>query len=424
MVSSDWLKQGILQGTRILSFGAFVAGNTCPLALAELGADVVKIESRERPEALRAYFSPDHPLLYEPSGIQTTALFSGLTRSMRSLCLEMKSDAGRDLFRDLVTKCDVVVENFGPGQMERWGCSFAELLKFNDQLVMLSISGYGRTGPRSGYRAYASNINNFLGLSSAWSPDGTHFDYVAGIHGAVAILGGLAEARRSERGVYIDLAQAESGAAVMAPLYLDALGNGEPWRAKPNEVPGAVLSLVSRCLGDDAWVAIELEDEADWETICEVMERRDLSILERAPTADDQKHLWEAIDGWTAELRPYQAANKLQLAGIAACPVQDSEDLWRDPQLRSRGAIVEVVHPDVGAVEYPNSPDRMSLTPGTVQRRGPRLGEHSIEVVRQWLDRTPEEVSLLISNGGIWQARTEGATELENLETKRAPRES
>ena len=413
MASSDRFARAILDGIRILSFGAFVAGNTCPLSLAELGADVVKIESRERPEALRAYFSPDHPDIYEPSGIQTTALFSGLTRSMRSLCLEMKTDTGQKVFRDLVTKCDVVVENFGPGQMDRWGCSFADLLRSNQELVMLSISGYGRTGPRSSYRAYASNINNFLGLSSAWAPDGTHFDYVAGIHGAVAILGGLAEAQRSKRGVYIDLAQTESGAAVMAPLYLDALGNGEPWRAQPNEVPGALLSIVARCLGDDAWVAIELEDEADWEVICATLARPDLSIRGRSVTPDDQEQLRGAIARWASGVRPYQAANKLQLAGIASCPVQDSEDLWRDPQLRSRGAIVEVAHPDVGVVELPNSPDRMSLTPGSVRRRGPRLGEHSIEVVRQWLNRTPDEIRLLISDGGIWQAKGEEAEEDE-----------
>ena len=409
MASSSWPSAGILHGTRILSFGTFVAGNTCPLALAELGADVVKIESLERPEALRLYFSVDHPYLYEPSGVQTTALFSGLARSTRSLCLDMKSEVGQHLFRDLVARSDVVVENFGPGQMEQWGCTFSDLTRFNDRLVMLSISGYGRTGPRSGYRAYASNISNFLGLTSAWTLDVTHFDYVAGIHGAVAVLAGLAQARKSKRGVYIDLAQVETGAAVMAPLYLDSLANGQPWRAEPNEVPGAWLSIVARCLGDDAWVAIELEDDVDWDSLCDALECPALKSDGSMPPAETLAELRSALARWSAELRPYQAATKLQHAGIAACPVQDSEDLWRDPQLRSRGAIVEVAHPDIGLAEFPNSPDRMSRTPARIQRRGPRLGEHSTEVVREWLHRTPAQIQELIDDGGMWQANVDEA---------------
>jgi crotonobetainyl-CoA:carnitine CoA-transferase CaiB-like acyl-CoA transferase len=403
VASFDWTKAGVLSGIRVLSFGAFVAGNTCPLALAELGADVVKIESLERPEALRIYFSVDHPYLYEPSGVQTTALFTGLARSMRSVCLDMKTQAGQEIFRDLVSKSHVVVENFGPGQMERWGCSYDDLLEHNEQLVMLSISGYGRTGPKSSYRAYASNICNFLGLTSAWALDVTHFDYVAGIHGAVAVLAGLAEVRKTKRGVFVDLAQVEAGAAVMALLYLDSLANGEPWSAAPNEVPGAWMSLVARCLGDDAWVAIELENGADWNAMCDVLERSALTTDGSPPTTQHLGELRGAIEQWAAALRPYQAATKLQLAGIAAGPVQDSEDLWRDPQLRSRGAIVEVAHPDIGVVEFPNSPDRMSLTPGAVQHRSPRLGEHSAEVLREWLHRTPSEIRDLLNTGGIWE---------------------
>jgi len=407
MVSSDRKTTGPLDDIRILSFGAFVAGNTCPLALAELGADVVKIESRVAPEALRAYHHPDYPNLHEPSGVETTVLFAGLTRSMRSLCLEMKTEAGRDVFRRLVATCDVVIENFGPGQMDRWNCSFADLLPYNPRLVMLSISGYGRTGPRSSYRAYASNINNFLGLASAWAPDGVHFDYIAGIQGASATLAGLTTARQTGQGVYIDLAQADSGAAVMAPLYLDQLANGKPWSAQPNEVPGALVSVVVSCQGADAWVAIELENTADWDTICAVMERTDLQHNTDPPTADERDTLRVAIERWAGTLTPFQAAQRLQTAGVAAGPVQNSEDLWRDPQLRTRGAIVEVDHPDMGIVEFPNSPDHMSKTPGHVKSRGPRLGEHSREIVTEWLGLSQHDIQQLVTQGAIWSPDTD-----------------
>jgi crotonobetainyl-CoA:carnitine CoA-transferase CaiB-like acyl-CoA transferase len=370
--------------------------------LAELGADVVKVESRERPEALRAYYSVDHPSLFEPSGIQTTVLFTSLTRSMCSLCLEMSTEIGRKLFKELVGQCDVVVENLGPGQMERWGCSFKDLIMYNPKLVMISISGFGRTGPRSGYRAYGSTIESFVGLISAWVPDGTHFDFIAGIHGASAVIAALAQVESTGTGTYIDLAQSESGAAVMAPLYLDYLANKKPWHAGPNQVPGSLLSTVVRCAGHDAWMAIELEDAADWADLCGLLERSDLRLKSDWASDEERRQLQEAIQQWASELTPFQATFRLQHAGLAAGPVQNTEDLWRDAQLRTRGAIVEVTHPDVPVVELPNSPDRMSETPGRVRLRGPRLGEHSAEIVSTWLGLADEEVHELLKQGAIW----------------------
>ena len=244
----------------MLALGAFVAGNVCPLVLAELGADVVKVESLQRPESLRSYFSPDHPVIHEPSGVQTTAMFSCLTRSMRSVCIEVDRPGGADTLRALARSADIVIENMGPGVMERWGCSYEELAAENPRLVMLSISGYGRSGPRGGYRAYGSSIANYLGLASVWAHDGVHFDFVAAYHGAFAALGAWKRATSTGVGAYLDVSQVETGMAPMAPMYLDALVNGTPWSYAPNEVPGSVLSAVLRCAGDDAWAAIELAE--------------------------------------------------------------------------------------------------------------------------------------------------------------------
>ena len=276
MASSSASQAEPLRGIRVLSFGAFVAGNICALMLAELGADVVKIESRDRPEALRAYDVPGRPQVVEPSGIRTTALFAGMTRGLRSACLDMADEAGRRTFRELSARADVVLENLGPGTMESWGCSYADLRAHNPELVMLAVSGYGRSGPLADFRAYASNINNFLGHTLAWAPDGIHFDFVAGIHGACAIVAALAEVARGAPGVYIDMAQTEAGAAILPALYLDYLANGREWSAGPNEVPGSLFSGVFRCRGADAWVAVELEDARDWAILCSFLERPDL----------------------------------------------------------------------------------------------------------------------------------------------------
>jgi benzylsuccinate CoA-transferase BbsF subunit len=399
--------KGPLSGIRVVSFGAFVAGNVCAMLLAELGADVVKIETHERPEALRSYFSVDHPNLFEPSGSQTTAMFAGLARSTRGICVNMKDPQGVEVLRRLAKASHVLVENFGPGQMDAWGCSLEELRSLNPNLVAVSISGYGRSGPLASYRAYASNISNYLGLSDVWATDGTHFDYLAAVHAASAVVAGLATIKRRGGGVYVDMAQTEVGAAIMAPLYLDHLANGRDWDAGPNEVPGALLSAVVRCRGFDEWAAIELEDAVDWNTLCDALEQPHLRVADDAPDASALSDLRWALEEWASRLTSFQFAVKLQRVGLAAVPVQDSEDLWRDPQLRARGAFAEIDHPDIGKVEYPQSPGRVNNTSGDAVTRAPRLGEHTRAVLVEWLELESEEVDGLIRGNAVWCANDE-----------------
>ena len=182
------------------SSGTFVAGNVCPLILAELGADVIKIDSLKRPEALRSYYSLDHDTILEPSGVQTTAMFSCLRRSMCSVCIEADQLGGAAILRSLAEAADIFIENMGPGVIERWGCSYEQLTVANPELVMVSISGYGRTGPRGRYRAYGSSIANYLGLASVWAHDGVHFDFVAAYHGAAAAVAAHVRAKATGAG--------------------------------------------------------------------------------------------------------------------------------------------------------------------------------------------------------------------------------
>lgn len=404
MESSDAEISGLLSDVRVVSFGSFLAGNTAALVLAELGADVVKIEPRLRPEALRSYYTPDHGSVYEPSGIQTTALFAGRARSTRSASVDPDTEAGRQLLGRLVGEADVLIENVGPRKMAQWGLSDDTITANYPALIVASISGYGRTGPRAGYRSYGSSISAYLGLTKAWHSDVSHFDHIAAYQAANATVAALWHRRRTGVGLHIDIAQAEAGAAIMTPLYLDALNGGEPWTQPPNEVPGAVLSTVVACAGDDRWAAIELEDVADWNTLCQVLERVDLRLGDgERPDQRGTAPLRHALERWASTLTPHQVALKLQHAGLAAAPVANTEDLWRDPQMRSRGGYVEIDHPDLGTIEYPQSPDRAELTPGRVRRPGPRLGEHSSAVVTEWLGLSRSEVDHLVDQGALWQ---------------------
>ena len=174
MDSSSSRSVSLLEGVRVLSFGSFVAGNICALMLAELGADVVKVEAKDRAEALRSYDSPYQQKVYEPSGVRTTALFAGLTRSLRSVCVDMTGPIGRETFRSLASRADVVLENLRSGQMESWGCSFEELIVGNPRLVMLSISGYGRTGTSCGLQGVRIEYQQLSGtdgsVGARWHP--------------------------------------------------------------------------------------------------------------------------------------------------------------------------------------------------------------------------------------------------------------
>jgi benzylsuccinate CoA-transferase BbsF subunit len=299
----------------------------------------------------------------------------------------------------LVSCSDVVVENLRPDALASWGLGFECLRDLNPDVVLLSVSGYGRTGPLAHHLAYASNVGNFIGLTEVWGPDGTYLDFVAGVHGVSALLAALAHARRTAAAVNVDLAETEAGASVLAPLYLTALDVGEtPGR---NELSASILSAVVRCAGHDSWLAVEIEDDSDYQVLCEFLERPDLCGPDRG--RHEVGSLVEALETWAARISPLQAAWRLQGAGLAAGPVQTAEDLWRDPQHRSRHAFVEIEHPDVGTFEYPGPVGRIGRTPARVRRRAPRLGEHTGEVLREWLGLPDATVDEYLASGAVWQ---------------------
>ena len=383
--------KGALTGLRVLSLGGFIAGNVVNHLFAHLGAEVVKVESWLRPEAIRRVPYTNGRLATEPSGATTTALFAVHASGSRLMAIDMNRDDGRALFRRLAAEADVVVENFGVGLMSRWGCGFDDLVAANPRLVMLSISGYGRTGPRASYRAYASAISSFVGLHDhLGQPHITHHDYVAAVHGAVGVLAALREVERTGTGVHVDIAQIEAGGALMAPSYLAAM-NGVP------EGPSAALvSGTYRSSEVDDWVVVEIEDEADVVTLAALLERDD-------PTADadGRAGLDEALRGWVQAHSAHGATQLLQRAGLAAAVVQHGEHLSRDPQLRERGAIVTLHHPDLGDFESMGPAYRFGATPAQKPVGAGRMGERTSAVLEEWLGLSPGEISQLHADGVV-----------------------
>ena len=393
-----------LAGTRVLSFGAFVAGNTTAAILGQLGADVVKIEAREHPEVLRtaayAYGEPG----FEPSGVPNTIMYASLSRSTRNLSIDVTTGEGRELFHRLVAVADVVIENFGGDTLDRRGLSLDALRIHNPTIVLTSMSGYGRTGPRASYLAYGRNISNFVGLTYLWNySHGTLSDYVTAAHAALGTLAALEHVAATGEGVFIDAAHVEAMAATMPEAMLEALVNGRDLVPPGNVVAGAVFSGVFRCLGHDAWLAVELEDLVDWRRCCDLLDVP-VPVTMEAEASDFSPVLEAALHGWAAERTAPTAARALQRAGLAAAVVQRSEEVWHDPQLWSRSFPSAFVQPDLGSFHYAGSPYRLTRTPGRVGGVGRRLGADTADVLRDWLELKREDIEQLLGAGTAFQS--------------------
>lgn len=399
-----------LEGVRVLSLGEFVAGNYTAQILAALGAEVVKIESRSRPSVIRMQPFNDAPrLAKEPSGATNTPMYASFSRGMLGVAIEMGADEGRRIFRRLAAASHVVIENFGARVMRNWGCDFDELLGDNPALVMASLSGYGRTGPRQSYLAYGSNIANFTGIGDVWWTNPTYGDFLTAAHAALAILAAQRHAATTGEGVLIDASQVEVVASLAASLYLDLLVNGEDGdrgnaRAEQAE---PLLSHVFACLGDDRWAVVEATTLQEWNAICDVVARPDL----RAVATDDARahggDLRDALAEWAAVRTTLSAAHLLSLAGVPAASVANTEESYHDPQLHHRHFPTFVEHPDVGFMSSPGTPYRLSDTPIGFDRVGPRVGQHTRAVLRRWAGMSDADVDTLVAAGTVFDLAVE-----------------
>jgi crotonobetainyl-CoA:carnitine CoA-transferase CaiB-like acyl-CoA transferase len=392
-----------LAGVKVLSFGSFVAGNTTASLLAQLGADVAKVESRNRPEVLRMPAYAIGNTVTEPSGVTNTVMNASLSRSVRNLSIDVTTTPGREVFGHLVARADVVVENLSASTANKWGVSFERLQSINSRIILTSLSGYGRTGPRASHLAYATNISNFVGLTYASGHcHGTQSDYIAAEHAVLGTLAALRHVAATGEGVWVDSAQIEAMAAVMPDIVLEAVVNGRDVVPTGNAVAGSLLSGAYRCVGHDAWVAVEICDLSDWDRLCAAVDvPLQADCLETA--VEMRQALDAALQGW-AELRTsLGAARDLQRAGLAAGVVQSVEDIWRDPQLWSRRFPVAFMQPDLGTYHYPESPYRLAETPGHVGHAGHRLGEDTEAVLTEWLGLRTDDVKRLIDVGAAFQ---------------------
>ncbi|MDZ7379462.1 MAG: CoA transferase [candidate division KSB1 bacterium] len=396
-----------LEGVRVADFTWVWAGPFCTLQLAHLGAEVIRVESSVRPCVTRML--PPWP--EGQPGLNRSGYFNQYNQGKYSLALDLKLPEAVAVAKDLVRHCDIVCENFAAGVMDRLGLGYEELRAVRPDIIMISMSGYGATGPESGYVSYGPAQVPLSGLSSLTGYRGyppmhvgvSYGDPTAGLHAAFAALAALWHREQTGEGQFIDLSQWETTIAVIPEGIIEYAWHGMQPERNGNRDPLMVPHGIFRCAGEQRWVAIAARDDAEWKQLARAIGRDDLANDESLASltgrlrAVDEIEL--AIEQWTTQHSPQEVTAILQSAGVAAFPCYDSRDLAEDQHLRAEGFFVELDHPEVGRKLHLGIPWKLSATPCSIRRPAPLLGEHTDYVLGTILGYDRKRIDELRDSG-------------------------
>lgn len=394
-----------LDGVRVLDLTWVLAGPYCTKILADHGAEVIKVESSGRPDPTR--FAPAMHLSRGPhDDPDTSGYFNEVNRNKRSITLDTRSPEGLAVLADLIAESDIVIENFSASVMEKMGLGYQRMRELRPDIIYVSMSGVGHTGPRSSWVTYADIVSASTGLTAltGWSADHVvgviygHGDIVAGLQAATATLAALEHRHRTGRGQHVDLSQLEAMAAHMGTSVIRTTGTGRIPEPNGNAHSEYWPHGVFRCLGPDRWTAIAVRDEVDWRALAELIERPEWADAEDFRTAEQRKarnaEIVAAVTAWTRTLPCADVAESLQRAGVPAGTVQDGSDLVEaDSQLRARGFFVRHAHPRVGAFLHEGVPVRLNPASGGIRSAAPLLGADTDSVLGDILLYSPDRIA-------------------------------
>ena len=398
-----------LEGVRIADFTWIGAGSFATKMLADAGADVIKIESGERLDSLRV--AP--PFKDKIKGVNRSGYFSDRNTSKRSFALNLKDPRARDVVLRIIEKSDVVANNFTPGVMERLRLDYEHVRAVKPDIIYMSMSMQGTTGPHSRYLGYGLTIGALSGLHHLSGlpdklPAGTGTNYPDHMpnpcHGVFALLAALRHRRRTGEGQNIDIAQTEPTIALLASAVLDYTVNGRNRGREGNDHHCASPHGVYPCTGKDRWIAIAITNDTQWQALARVLGSPawmiDPALAHRESRHAARRDIDTRLAGETRGRDAMQLMNLLQEAGVPAGAVQDAADLIdRDPQLAHRGHWVKLDHPEMGRTIYNAPPYRFSRSEVALRRAAPLLGEHTLEVLDEILAMPEEEGRRLIADG-------------------------
>jgi len=393
-----------LAGIRVADFCWAWAGPYGTLQLAHLGAEVIRIESTTRPCASRQI--PPWPG-GKPGGFNRSGYFNQYNQGKRSLTLNFKKSEALELAKKLIAKSDIVMENFAAGVMDKMGLGYEVLRTIKPDIIMISLSGYGATGPESSYVSYGPPQVALGGMASLtgykdWPPMQAGFSYGdpnGGVHGAFAVLCALLHRAKTGKGQYIDLSQWEAGVMLIPEGLMDYTMNGtQPPRAGSRD-PHLAPHGVFRCQGEDRWVSIAVGNDDEWQRMCSAMGKEELArdprFASHAARKANEDALEDIVTAWTKERSVDEVTQRLQNAGVAAYPSLDSKDMSCHPHAEARGYFVELEHQEIGTMRHFGIPWKMSRTPCKVQRAAPCMGQDTEYVMEEIVGLSKQEIASL-----------------------------
>lgn len=393
-----------LEGIRVADFSWVGAGPITTRILGEYGAEIIKIETKSKPEILRM----TGPYKDGIPGVERSGYFSNRNPNKKSISLNMKSPQARDVAARLIEKSDLVINNFRPGVMEKWRLGYEDVKLIKPDIIFVTMSMQGSTGPHSSYMGFGATLNALVGFNHLsgfpnQEPFGTgtnYSDHVAvPTHTVFAILAAFRHRRKTGQGQFIEVPQSEAAICMKPIAVMDYAVNGREQMRMGNRHPDAAPHGVYRTRGEKRWIGIAVYNDGEWEALKKVLGSPewadDPKFSSKKGRLANQDQLDELIENWTAEQNGKELMEKLVAGGVRAGMVLDAKDILEDPQMRARGHWVYLDHPEIGVSAYSGSPVHMSKTPAQFKTAAPLLGQHTEEVMKEILNMSDQEFKKL-----------------------------
>ena len=394
--------QDLLKGMKVLDLTRVLAGPYASMVLADLGAEVLKIELPEKGDESRGF---------GPFQNGESAYFTSVNRGKKSVTVDLRTAAGCALAKRLVRECDVLLENFRPGSMARFGLDYGSLQRENPRLVYASISGFGQTGPYAQRPAYDVIIQAMGGISSITGEPGgapvrvgsSVADLSSALFGVIGILAAWGRAKETGQGQQVDISMLDCQVALLENAVARYYVNGEVPQPLGSRHP--TITPFQYFAAADGYIVIAAGNDGLWRKLCMALELEELAEDKRFAdnAARTQNHA--AMEPLLAEAfraRSVEAwCEVLGAAGIPCGPIHDVGQVCNDVQVAARNMIIELEHPVAGRQKMPNTPLKFSQTPIDLQEPAPLLGQHTEQVLGEWLGLSVEELEALRAEGTI-----------------------